>query len=189
MTLNVKERGRQVATFRWVEVRFMETLATWVPTTPELEVKLVFGAHIWDAAHHADALGKRAQELRLPEQHSVEPAADYVQLLDEIAGQQETAKRVAGFYDCILPGLEHRYRTYMSEVDTLLDAPTIRIMERILTDNERMREEAADLRRQVPAVVISGVEWLDGLRATDLGLTFLELPDLNNSFVDDVAAR
>ena len=66
MLLNVTERGAHVATFRWIEVRLMETLAHWVPTTPEMEAKLLFGAHIWDAAQHADILGKRTQELRLP---------------------------------------------------------------------------------------------------------------------------
>ena len=59
MNLTVQQRGDNVATFRWIEVRLMETLAAWVPTTPEMEVKLVFGAHIWDTAQHADMLGKR----------------------------------------------------------------------------------------------------------------------------------
>jgi len=57
--MTVKERGRFVATLRWVNVSIMETLAAWVPTTPEMEAKLLFGEHIWDAAQHADALGKR----------------------------------------------------------------------------------------------------------------------------------
>ena len=73
MTLNVAQRGTHVATFRWIEVRLMETLAAWTPTTPEMEAKLLFGAHIWDAAQHADILGKRAHELRLPLQHSSRP--------------------------------------------------------------------------------------------------------------------
>ena len=53
--LTVKERGQFVATLRYVHVSLMETLAAWVPTTPEMEVKLLFGEHIWDVAQHADA--------------------------------------------------------------------------------------------------------------------------------------
>ena len=38
MNLNVKERGRAVATHRSILVTLMETVARWTPTTPEMEV-------------------------------------------------------------------------------------------------------------------------------------------------------
>ena len=76
--LTVKERGHFVATLRYVHVTLMETLAAWVPTTPEVEVKLLLGEHIWDVAQHADSLGKRTFELRLPLQHSARAADPYV---------------------------------------------------------------------------------------------------------------
>ena len=66
MALTVKQRGQHIATFRFVQVRLMEILSAWVPSTPEMEAKLLFGPHIWDTAQAADALGKRAHELRLP---------------------------------------------------------------------------------------------------------------------------
>ena len=40
-------------------VALMEIAAAWTPTTPEMEVKVLLGRHIWDFAQHADALGKR----------------------------------------------------------------------------------------------------------------------------------
>src|SRR5437667_11735863 len=100
--LSVRERGETVATLRWIHVRLMETSASWVPTTPEMEVKLLFGAHVWDLAQHADALGKRTFELRLPLQHSLEPAAPYKQLLASVSQVTDTAERVASFYDGVL---------------------------------------------------------------------------------------
>lgn len=66
MILTVKERGQFVATMRHIHVWLMETLAAWVPTSPEMEVKILLGEHIWDVAQHADALGKRTSELRMP---------------------------------------------------------------------------------------------------------------------------
>src|SRR5262245_13825631 len=98
MRLGVKERGAAVATFRFIQVSLMETLAAWVPTTPEMEVKLMFGAHIWDTAQHADAFGKRTIELRLPLQHSLRPADAYGTLLDELASVTRTPDRIAGLY-------------------------------------------------------------------------------------------
>ncbi len=164
MSLNVKERGDHVATFRWIEVRLMEMLAAWVPTTPEMEVKLVFGAHIWEAAQHADALGKRTHELRLPLHDSLEPSRAYVDLLGEVARTTDTSKRIAAFYNCLLPGLDQRYRHYLERVDTLLDGPTVRIVERILTDIARMTTESRALRDELPAVGLTDQKWLDGLR-------------------------
>jgi hypothetical protein len=160
MGLNVQERGAAVATFRWIEVRLMEMLAAWVPTTPEMEAKLVFGAHIWDAAQHADALGHRTQELRLPLQHERAPADDYVELMRELDAVTGSAERVAAVYDVLLPALERRYREYLTRVDDLLDAPTVRIVERCLIDIERMRREGDELRADVPALGQVDAEWV-----------------------------
>ncbi len=170
MPLSVKQRGDHVATFRWIEVRLMETLARWVPTTPETEVKLVFGSHIWDLAQHADALGKRTHELRLPLQHGLAPSSDFVAFLGDLAATIETDRRVAGIYDCVLPGLERRFREYVGQVDPLLDGPTVRILERILFDIARMKRECQALREEVPAVASADAEWLEGLRRREASL-------------------
>jgi hypothetical protein len=54
-----RDRADTIATFRWVSVHLMEMLARWVPSTPELEVKILFGRHIWSSrsmrTHWADA--------------------------------------------------------------------------------------------------------------------------------------
>jgi hypothetical protein len=160
MQLNVKQRGDHVATFRWIEVRVMETLARWVPTTPETEVKLAFGTHLWDLAQHADNLGKRTHELRLPPQCSVEPAPGYVLFLADLAETAASDQRVAAFYDCLLPALERRYRDYVARVDPLLDGPTLRIVEHILFDIGRMKAEGQALRNEVPAVASTDAAWL-----------------------------
>ncbi len=163
MVLKVKERGEHVATYRWICVRLMEMLAAWVPTTPEMEVKLVFGAHIWDMAQHADLFGKRTHELRLPPQFSLKPSEDYAALLVELGAITATDKRVAGFYDCMLPGLARRYRTYLTQVDPMLDGPTVRILERMLFDNKRMLDESQALLAEVPAVRLADAEWAQHL--------------------------
>src|SRR5205823_14228129 len=109
MIISVAERGRFVATMRGVHVALMETLARWVPTTPEMEVKLLFGEHIWDVAQHADALGKRTFELRLPLQHSLRPAQAYAELLADLAATGPSPQRLAVVYDVMLPALAARH--------------------------------------------------------------------------------
>lgn len=166
--MKVNERADHVATFRWIEVRLMEMLAAWVPTTPEMEVKLVFGAHIWDTAQHADVLGKRVAELRLPIHTSLPPCSEYQQLLDEIAVTEETNKRVACLYDVLFPDLEIRYRRYLDHVDQLLDGPTVRVIDRILYDMHRMSGECGELRHDIQAARDADERWVAALRQRGL---------------------
>lgn len=152
MSLSVKERGTAVATHRHVMVKLMETLARWVPTTPEMEVKLLFGSHIWDVAQHADALGKRTHELRMPLQHSLPPIQGYRELLDEVDAIDGTVERISAFYDVVLPGIGARLRAYLAATDDLMDAPTVRIIDRILYDHARMIRECDELRAEFPTL-------------------------------------
>ena len=147
--LTVTDRANTIATYRYVHVRLMETVARWTPTTPEMEVKVMFGRHIWDFAQHADILGRRTFELRLPEQHS-RPAVDaYVRVLDDLAQTTTTPARLAALYDAVMPGLERRYRQYLAAADDILDEPSVVILDRILRDFERQRGEADTVRRQM----------------------------------------
>ena len=146
MTLSVADRSASVATFRYIEVYLMETLARWVPTSPEMEVKVLFGEHIWDLAQHADALGRRTYELRAPLQHSRRPTDSYVDVLEQLAAQDEVPERLAAVYDVALPALGKRYEEYLAVTDKLMDAPTVRILERAAADLRRMIDDGRELR-------------------------------------------
>ena len=167
MGLSVKERAKAVATFRYIHVEMMETLAQWTPSSPEMEVKLMLGGHIWDVAQQADALGKRARELRLPLQHSNRPVDPYVDLLAEIRKETDTARRLGGFYDVLLPGLAQRYRSYLGDTDSLLDGPTVRIIEQMQSVGSRMISDCQELRAALPALDRVDREWLAALAARE----------------------
>jgi hypothetical protein len=147
VTLSVQERAAAIATFRFIEVALMELVAYWTPSTPEMEVKVMFGRHIWDFAQHADILGKRTFELRLPEQHSRSPVEKYVTLLQTVRAVKATSERLATLYDALVPGVEVRYRTYLGQTDPVLDEPSIVLIERILRDSERQRAEVQAIRK------------------------------------------
>ncbi|MDH4132993.1 MAG: hypothetical protein OEV95_14445 [Gemmatimonadota bacterium] len=139
MGLTIRQKADRIGTFRFISVYLMETLARWVPTTPELEAKVLFGRHVWDFAQHADQLGRRTGELRAAAQYSLRPAAGYFKVLEAVASAPGTLERVAGFYDGFLPDLERRYRGYLAETDQLNDEPSVRIIERILFDLPRLK--------------------------------------------------
>ena len=167
MSFSVRQRARALATLRFVEVRLMETLSRWVPTTPEMEVKILLGQHIWDHAQHADALGKRTQELRAPLHHTLEPVAAYMEVLDELDRLTDTRERIHGYYEIVLTGLDSRYQEYLSATDVLLDAPSVRVVTRILLDMTRMAQESRDLREQIPAVRLADAGWAATLSGMD----------------------
>jgi hypothetical protein len=167
MSLSVQERGEALATFRFVQVQLMETLARWVPTTPEMEVKLLFGAHIWDVAQHADALGKRVYELRMPLQHSLKPSDGYLRALQELSSASQTAQKLGAVYEAFLPRLGDRYRQYLDRTDALMDAPSVRIIERILHDHSRMIREYRELLAELPELQLADPQWVAHLREVE----------------------
>lgn len=159
MSLSVQERAENVATFRFIQVFLMETLARWVPNTPEMEVKVLLGRHVWDLAQQADALGRRTYELRAPLQFSLRPKQGYVEFLEDFASTVTTKKKIHGFYDVVLPGLASRYQIYLDSTDRLLDEPTTRIIDRILGDFSRMRDESRMLRNDLPQLQLDDKDW------------------------------
>ncbi len=159
MGLSVQVRAENVGTFRFIHVFLMETLARWVPNTREMEVKVLFGRHVWDLAQQADALGKRTYELRAPLQFSLRPIERYAKFLEEFATTLPTPQKIAGFYDVILPGLAARYQRYLASTDRLLDEPTVRVMERILDEFTRMQGESRALQDELPQLRLNEKEW------------------------------
>lgn len=150
MSLTVKQRAEHLGTFRFVQVHLLETLAHWVPSTPEMEIKVLFGRHIWDLAQQADAIGQRTNELRAPLHFTVPPVEGYLEVLRQVRSIEATEERVAAFYDVALRDLETRYRQYLDETDSLLDEPSCRVVRRALGDFERMRADREDALQEWP---------------------------------------
>jgi hypothetical protein len=170
MGMILREKAEFLGTFRWMEVFLMETLARWVPTTPEMEVKVLFGRHMWDAAQHADALGKRTFEMRAPLHYTLPPLEEYQQCISALREVEDTCGRVHAIYDVLLPALEARYREYLACSDPLLDEPSFRVIERIFGDIERMQEECGQLRCELGAALLVDRARVANWRAGEAGV-------------------
>lgn len=155
----IRQRADGVGTFRFISVNLMETLARWVPTTPELEAKILFGRHIWDMAQEADALGQRTSELRAPLHYNARPTDGYMATLDALAALTDTAERAEAFYEGVLPDLEGRYRDYLAGTNEMQDEPTVRVIERVLNDCARMRADYGRFREQRPDLRPQAKDW------------------------------
>jgi len=165
MTITVRERADTIGTLRYVSVFAMETLARWVPVTPDLEAKVLFGRHIWEFAQHADALGKRTHELRAALHYSPAPLAEYTEALTLLRATDGARERVESFYDAFLPDLSRRYSEFLAATDPFLDEPSVRIVQRILPDLSRMQDESREARTERRDMTTSGAATADTLRA------------------------
>lgn len=154
--MNVKERADAVGTFRSVNVRLMEMLAAWIPSTPEMEVKVLMGRHLWLFAQMADRLGKRARELRAPMHYVRAPDPAFAAALDCLAAMRPTAARLEGLYGLALDAMAGAYSAYVAATDPVMDEPTVVIVEDALRDIGRMRAERARLVADFPAIADAG---------------------------------
>lgn len=148
--LNVKQRAAAVGTLRFVSVSLMETLARWIPTTPEMEVKMLLSRHVWRMAQQADRLGRRARELRAPLHYSRKPQATFADALKQLAAISETTDRVDAFHLVALPVLAEHYRAYLAETDIVTDEPTTVICDQALREIATMVEERTSWGDEIP---------------------------------------
>jgi hypothetical protein len=118
----------------------MRMLGGWIALTPELDVKLLFGRHVWDCAQHADLWGRRLPELRAAAQQS-EPANEgVVALLDLVQGTEgpaQTVERVSAVYRVLKPHVATVYERHLAVANPIYEPPTRRILERCLAEERR----------------------------------------------------
>jgi len=118
----------------------MRILGGWIALTPEVDVKLLFGRHVWDCAQHADLWGRRLPELRATAQESEPASPEVVVVFDrletaEAAGQ--TVERVVSIYRVIKPHLATVYERHLAVANPVYEPPTRRILLRCIEEERR----------------------------------------------------
>jgi len=162
--LSIRQKAEVIGTYRFVSVFIMETLARWVPTTPEFEAKALLGRHIWDFAQHADHFGHRTTELRAGLHHTREPDTEYLEILKSVSSCEKTNDRLDAIYEIVLPHLGNEYEKYLATTDVLLDEPSVHIMQRILFDFERMTGQRDELLKDRPDLAPSDSDIVERIR-------------------------
>jgi hypothetical protein len=162
--LNVKQRANTVGTLRFVSVFLMETLARWIPATPEMEVKILLSRQVWRMAQQADRLGRRARELRAPLHYSRPPRRDFLAALKQLAAVTDTVDRIDAFHSVALSALAAEYKGYLAETDGLTDEPTVMICNQALDEIETMQRERNEWGSEIPKARATDSNDLKGVR-------------------------
>src|SRR5215475_6559646 len=118
----------------------MRILGGWIALTPEVDVKLLFGRHVWDCAQHADLWGRRLPELRSKAQES-EPANAAVvaafDLIETAEAPGQTVERVTAIYRVMKPHLATVYERHLAVANPVYEPPTRRILLRCIEEERR----------------------------------------------------
>jgi hypothetical protein len=153
---SVEENARRLLRFFYFERRLMQALGAWTLRVPEFEVKLEMGRHIF---YHGDAARLfrerlHEQEKRLPDIDQYrDPQID--RFIEEMLSASDAAELLVGIHQVAGRALDTAYRHHIDDTDSLTDAPTIRLLRRILSDYEPMLEWAE---QAIAAYVEGGID-------------------------------
>lgn len=117
----------------------LRALSGWAMGTPEFEVKVEYGRHIYYHAEAGMKLRTRLTELRTSEEVTDRfKATDIEEWFSELLYSESPAHFLAGLYGVLLPHMERAYREHVEHTDQVADAPTIRAIRHILQDYQEM---------------------------------------------------
>lgn len=113
--------------------------AGWLMGTPEFEVKVEYGRHIYYHSEAAMALRTRLTELRVPEEATdIFTDPEIEEFFTELINAQSPAHFLGEVYAVVVPHLINAYTVHAQTTDQVADAPTIRIIKHILADYTEM---------------------------------------------------
>jgi hypothetical protein len=172
---NVEENARRILNYRFAENVCMTTAGGWASSTPAIKLKFALGEHCYHDSIHSFWLGQRLPELRQTEKMDFEtpptlrasyqaepPNEAFLKFCETMQLQTEQLLRVVGLYRVLKTHLAVYYRHHAQVTDQVSDAPTVRILNHILLEEEQhirwgqaVYEEMAD----TPARRREALEW------------------------------
>lgn len=117
----------------------LRSQAGWLMGTPEFEVKVEFGRHIYYHSEAAMKFRTRLSELRTAEEETdafADPGIE--EFFRELIAAESPAHFLGNVYGVLLPHLINAYEHHARSTDQVADAPTIRIIRNILADYTEM---------------------------------------------------
>lgn len=146
----VEEAHWHMQRFHFLERRGMEILAAWMWTTGDLDAKMLVGLHSYEDTLHADHFFLRTKELRpgVPT-YGWEPKPLDLAPLDalcrEVGRASTIGQKLLGLYGAFKPWLLRQYEAYLQASDSILEGPTIRLLEDVIRQEQRQIADGIEL--------------------------------------------
>jgi hypothetical protein len=146
---SVDENARRLIHYRYAENACMTAEGAWASTCPTIAVKFTLGEHCYQDSIHSFWLGQRLPELRVVEgsdevapptlrsSTKAEPPNEaFANFVEELQLQDDELLRLTGLYRVLKTHLCVYYRHHALVTDQVCDAPTVRILNHILLEEE-----------------------------------------------------
>ncbi|MFI5264285.1 MAG: hypothetical protein ACHQM6_07205, partial [Candidatus Kapaibacterium sp.] len=135
----VDENAALLLRYFLFERLFLRAQAGWLMGTPEFEVKVEYGRHIFYHSEAAMKFRTRLTELRTSEEEvDAFTNPEIEEFFAELINAESPAHFLSAVYGVLVPHLINAYTIHMQTTDQVADAPTIRILKNILADYTEM---------------------------------------------------
>lgn len=150
--LKAEDVVERLKRFQALEIGSSRLLGGWLPAIANWETKHEIGRHLWEDAQHSRELRTRLWELRVgnPDRPT---NAEVSRIIQGMSSAQEDFEFLAGLYLVFKTEIVKAYRAIVAGTHAIYDAPTIAVVERILSDKERQLEWA---QRTIKCLVNTG---------------------------------
>ncbi len=136
---SVELNAKLLQRYFYFERLLLRAHAGWSMGTPEFEVKVEYGRHIYYHSEAAMAFQKRLGELRIsPEIVDQYRNEEIEQFFSELIYAESPAHFLAGVYGVLVPQLINAYHEHLMSTDQVADAPTVRLLKYIIADYTEM---------------------------------------------------
>jgi hypothetical protein len=146
----VDENARRLINYKFAENVCMTTAGGWASSTPLIKVKFALGQHCYEDSIHSFWIGQRLPELRVTDDMESDvpptlrwsnkaepPNESFLKFVERMQQADDQLLRLVGLYRVLKTHLAVYYRHHMQNTDQVCDAPTVRILEHILLEEER----------------------------------------------------
>jgi hypothetical protein len=127
----------------------MTTAGGWASSTPAIKVKFTLGQHCYEDSIHSLWIGQRLPELRVTDEMETElpptlrwsnkaepPNEAFLKFVETMQLQGDQLLRLVGLYRVLKTHLCVYYRHHVAVTDQVCDAPTVRVLNHILLEEE-----------------------------------------------------
>jgi len=146
----VDENARRLIHYKFAENVCMTTEGGWASSSPLIKVKFALGQHCYEDSIHSFWIGQRLPELRVTDNMETDvpptlrwsnraepPNEQFLKFVETMQQQDDQLLRLVGLYRVLKTHLAVYYRHHLQNTDQVCDAPTVRILEHILLEEER----------------------------------------------------
>jgi hypothetical protein len=140
MGYDVDENAIRFSNYFHVLRELVHMTAGHLALEPRFEVKALLGDHLHDDARAVTKIRRRLYELRTPSDYPGAPSSELTALLDK-ANTEDTEAYLQTAYGELKPTLIAAAKIHLTELDPIIDEPSLRLLTQLLHRQERHTAE------------------------------------------------